>query len=554
MTINRLFKIPELVLLIGLDQHDFTLCIRVCREWFDIFTPLLYHTIAVYDFDLYSHKFEGATSRSKRSAKNAHLASSDDDPGYGGRMVHKYAHLIHSITSPDIHALTYLGDQAVNLTYVSLIPCFPGLVVFRPLYADAVEQLSWYKHWESLRDRKLIVSTWVALIDGNPSLKSVHIDLNNCVSGTEQIIHALAKCGHLEEIHLESMIQADIIEMVLDHCPHILSLSASCRRRRSHTRGDHQIFKAVSMGGVGAPTKIRYLNISNTEPWIYHVLRRCPDLKTLVLPQVNMDEFPVLSQGLITLTSTKLFNLRSLTLSIDAYKTATNEGGHPAPLINSCAASLTVLSITYISSPGFGRFVIPQIDPLLWLRLEEFRYRGPNAYGPDSPSHRLCDVLALCPNLRVFELFEVMVTATDFLSTQVVCDQTLAELALTVCSDFTAQPQPPPWIMSMSPYISVMDEIHMMTQLALTTPIHNPEPQPPHVSQPINAHPTEICLYIISKFPQLKRLEYGRKLDSNNLSHPTYPLGALGEKQECVQIFQKGLPRLRTLIVRGVSY
>lgn len=138
-----------------------------------------------------------------------------------------------------------------------------------------------------------------------------------------------------------------------------------------------------------------------------------------MLPRLKIDEFPAFSQELITLTSTKFFSLCSLAVSMDAYQIATNEGGHPAPLINSCAVSLTALSITYKDYRDFGRIVIPQIDPLLWLRLEEFRYEGPDHYGYVSPSYRLCDVLVFCPNLRVFELIEVVVTATDFLSTQV---------------------------------------------------------------------------------------------------------------------------------------
>lgn len=177
-------------------------------------------------------------------------------------MVHKYAHLIHSITSPDIHALTYLGDQAVNLTHVVSATPFYGAAVFRPPYANPYEHTVWMKYWMRFRDCEPIVSTWVALIDRNPGLKSVRIHLKDCDSGTERIIHALAKREHLEEVYLEAMMEADIIEKVLDLSPHILSLSASCAQRSVHYRGvESQIFKTESMGGVSAPTKIRYLNL-----------------------------------------------------------------------------------------------------------------------------------------------------------------------------------------------------------------------------------------------------------------------------------------------------
>ncbi|KAF8943830.1 hypothetical protein BGZ47_005021 [Haplosporangium gracile] len=454
MTGNRLLRIPELLSLIGqhLDQHDLTLCIRVCCEWFDTFTPFLYHTIAVYDFDLYSHKFEDAATRAQRSAKNAHLASSDDDPGYGGSMVYKYAHLIHSIASPNIHALAYLGDQAVNLTHVSLLPDFPDPVVFRPL---------------------------------NPGLKSVRIDLNHCDSGAERIIHALAKREHLEDVYLESVVEANTLEMMLDHCPHILSLSATFGHRDDYVHGiDHQIFKAESMGCVGTPTNIRHLSIRNTETWISHVLRRCPDLQTLMLPSVDMGVFTILAQEVITLSSSKFFSLHSLELTLRALTAGANNV-LTATLLNSCSASLAALTITDISRQDFGRTVIPSIDPLLWSRLEEFRYTGLDVYGLFTPSYSLCNVLALCPNLRVFEVSHTMVTATEFLSTRYVCGQSLVALTLTVCSDHTQifqAPQPQPGLQT--PFSFPLNEVHMaaMAQYALpiSIPLQPQAPQWPH--------------------------------------------------------------------------
>ncbi|KAF9306319.1 hypothetical protein BGZ91_008592, partial [Linnemannia elongata] len=342
MTGNRVLKIPELVSLIGqhLDQHDFTHCIRVCREWFDIFTPLLYHTISVYDFDLYSHKFKGETNRAKRSAKNNYLASSDDDPGYGGRMVHK-----------------------------------------------------------------------------NPSLKSVRIDLDNCDSGTERIIHALAKREHLEEVYLESIIETNIIELTLDHCPHILSLCATFGLGANYVPGSNeQVFDVNSTYRVGAPTKIRHLHIRTTQAWLPHVLRRCPDLQTLMLYPLDANVFTILAQEVINLSLSKFFGLRSLEFTLPRLTTETN-AALPTTLINSCSASLTALAITDNSRHDF---FIPQIDPLIWSRLQEFRYTGWSAYRHNNTFvSQVCGVLALCPNLRVFKVLKAMVTATELLSTQI---------------------------------------------------------------------------------------------------------------------------------------
>ncbi|KAG0286142.1 hypothetical protein BGZ96_009745 [Linnemannia gamsii] len=437
MSSDRLLEIPELVSLIGqhLDQHDFTVCIRVCRAWFDVFTPLLYHTIAVYEFDLYSHKFEGATSRSRRSFKNASLASSDEDPGCGGSMVYKYGHLIHSITSSNIHALTYLGEQAVNLTHVAIRRSSIDDVLYRPLYADDTEKLNWSQYWAEIQDRELIISTWVALIDRNPGLKSVRVDLSHCCSGTERIIHALAKCEHLEDVYLSSMVEPNTLEMMLDHCPQILSLSTTCGTQTTTKVPGfrHQTFRAESKGNVGASTKIRHFDIRTHEPWIPYVLRRCPDLLSLILPSVGMDIFIVLAQEVITLSLSKFFRLRSLELTLQASSIQTHKI-LLATLFNSCSASLTAMTITDTFGHDFGKVVIPHIDPLVWSRLEEFHYTGRDFDKHKTPSYHLCRVLALCPNLRVFEISMTMITASEFLTTPFVCSQTLASLKLTVCN------------------------------------------------------------------------------------------------------------------------
>ncbi|KAG0070729.1 hypothetical protein BGZ89_012643 [Linnemannia elongata] len=423
MTNNRLLKIPELGSLIGhhLDRHDLTTCIRVCRSWFDSFTPLLYHTVVVYDFDLYSTKFDVPPYRAQRSTKNAHLASSDDDPGYGGGMVHKYGHLVRSITSSNIRALAYLGDHAVNLTHVVLHPCFTSPAMFGTVIADTREQKAWGRLCGRFEDRELIISTWIALINRNPGLKSVRINLDSCDMGTERIIHALAKCEHLEEVYLESMTEVNTLEMMLDHCPHILSLSATCGQRATYVlRADQQMLKAEYPAVVGVPTKIRHFNITTDKAWnfndctlqlwIIQVLRRCPDLQSLVLI-LDMEMFSILVKEVTALSSSKFFSLRSLKLNAP-----TTEANNVllAILLNSCSASLTALTITGFSDDSFGRIVIPMIDPLLWLRLEEFRFMGTGTF---TPSNGLCNVLALCPNLRAFEVSNAAVTATEFLST-----------------------------------------------------------------------------------------------------------------------------------------
>ncbi|KAF9296984.1 hypothetical protein BGZ88_011402 [Linnemannia elongata] len=486
---TSLANFPELVSLIGhhLDRHDLTTCVRVCRSWFDAFTPLLYHTVVVYDFDLYSTKFDVPPYRAQRSTKNAHLASSDDDPGYGGGMVHKYGHLVHSITSSNIRALAYLGDHAVNLTHVVLHPCFSSPAMFGTVIADTREQKAWGRLCGRFEDRELIISTWIALINRNPGLKSVRINLDSCDMGTERIIHALAKCEHLEEVYLESMTEANTLEMMLDHCPHILSLSATCGQRATYVlRADQQMLKAEYPAAVGVPTKIRHFNITTDKAWnfndctlqlwIIQVLRRCPDLQSLVLI-LDMEMFSILVKEVTALSSSKFFSLRSLKLNAP-----TTEANNVllAILLNSCSASLTALTITVFSNGSFGRIVIPMIDPLLWLRLEEFRFMGTGTF---TPSNGLCNVLALCPNLRAFEVSDAAVTATEFLSTQFTCGHSLVSFALIACGDraqILQSPQPPPWLGLNNSFTTQEGHMATMAQFELPTPMPMPaQPQQP---------------------------------------------------------------------------
>ncbi|KAG0312056.1 hypothetical protein BGZ97_011461 [Linnemannia gamsii] len=462
MSSDRLFKIPELVSLIGqhLEQHDYTVCIRVCR-----------------------------TCRAPRSLKNASLASSDKDPGYGGSMVHKYAHLIHSIVCPNIRALTYLGEQAVNLTHVALRPGFPDDVIYRPLCVDDTERLAWSQYWESFQDRELIISTWVALIGRNPGLKSVRIDFYHCDSGTERIIHALAKCAQLEEVHLGSMTEPNTLEMMLDHCPQILSLSTTYNLRNTTRVPDagYQTFRAETMGNVGASTKIQHLNIRTLYSWLPHVLRRCPDLLSLIIPQVGLHVFTSIAQEVISLSLSKFFRLRSLELSL---RTITIKSKFLlATLFNSCAASLTAMTITDTHRHDFGQVVFPHIDPLVWSRLEEFRYSGSEPFSHETPSYQLCRVLALCPNLRIFEISDTMITASEFLTTPFVCSQTLVSLKLIVCSDhipLVQAQQLPSWLQPSVPFTA--QEIQMATMAQFELPIPLPpqqqQPQYPHVPPP----------------------------------------------------------------------
>ncbi|KAG0217877.1 hypothetical protein BGX33_009309 [Mortierella sp. NVP41] len=559
MEANQLLKIPELVRLIAqhLDQHDLTICLRISHAWFEAFCPLLYETIAVFDFDIYVLNVGYGYARPS-SAKNGHARFKGDKPsGYGGSRIYKYGHLVRSIVVREFRSLEYLGDQAVNLSHVH-IRRNPEGHSFRPSFCDGWEQLAWNKHWEKFAGRERIVDTWVALIDRNPGLKSVGIDLFGVDPGTEEIIHALAKREELTEIHLMRITQANTVEMLLDHCPHVPSI-----RLTNGLMGDEtpkQIFSADSSGQAGPATRIRHLDFyekdscHKNQTWINHVLRRCPELETLVLPACDDAVFSEIAQEIIKLSSSKFFGLRRLELYLCWRDMSETHRALIAALLNSCAESLTSLAITdypnvlveIIDYPNVLVEIIDLIDTGLWERLQEFRYTGYQTTTLDAPVPRLCAPLALCPNLRVFEVSNVMVTANEFLQTRLACLQTLVSFKLIVCCDHSDIPgvvhQPFPELF-MPAVTEAEAQMATMAQfeIAMTVPV---------IESVIAGEIAQGNLIYerILELVQLVQLDFGTSRPTGDRRFVIYPALI----SDCAPRFRKGLPRLQSLFVKGI--
>ncbi|KAK3844362.1 MAG: hypothetical protein J3R72DRAFT_438719 [Linnemannia gamsii] len=631
MATNRLLKIPELVSLIGqhLDQHDFTICIRVNKSWFDAFCPMLYHTIVVADFDIHTHAFETAhtapaatatitvanQAASQPRAEDSSLPPplppsinekerDEKELGYGGSRIHKYSRLIHSITVANIRSLTYLGEEAINLKHIAVLPEMVYSIRFQSIFQDNARRRNWICLWDQYCKGEVSIPIWAALIDRNPDLQSVQIDLNHCELGTEKIVYALSQAKQLEVVSLQGVTQIDTIELLLDHCPHILSLTTSdTDRSRTSFAGANQIFKDDV---VGAPTKIRHLCISTLDSWPIHVFRRCPDLESLTIPySVTPDVFVALAQEVTQLAQAKFFVLRSLSFVVHSRDYLTNVPvlindmkGIITNLLNSCCVQLTSLTIKdslHILSP-----IMDQLDPILWSRLEEFRYsHGDYFPSRPAPTPRLCDLLALCPNLRVFEVSHTLVGVPEFLKVRPICFHSLVSLKLIVSTDHTRtipppgnpqhpQAAPPAWLLTpITP-----QEAEMATMAQFELPPHLPTPAPPAwLPTPITPQEAEMATMAqfelppqlpispasmysggssrnafikmvadqgkevnqrIVEFTQLRSLQFGIKTEGSDIRYILFP--PLEGQDECVRTFKEGLPKLVSLQVKGVSY
>ncbi|KAF9911572.1 hypothetical protein EC991_003036 [Linnemannia zychae] len=560
---SRLVKIPELVSLVGqyLTKHDLALCIRVNKAWFDAYSPLLYHTISIVDFELNSLKLRDPPTTTGATTTSTSKDQVPKVPEYGNTLIHRYCHLIQSITVVNIHALTYLGDEAVNLTHIGVNVNLETTTLIPTLSGDANERLCVDKFWHYFRNGNVIIPIWVALIHRNPNLKSVCIDLSYCDQGTERIVRALGEgAKHLEEVVLWRMTQTNTMELFLDHCPHILSLTASCEVRDSGSlEGPDQIFRESS--GFDTLTKIRHLSIHCNDPWVTHVLRRCPDLEDLTIPALAANVYVAIIKEVTRLSLSKFFTLRNLSLTISPRRPSLpieKVKTTVANLLNSCCAQLVSLTIT--DSKRMLSQSMVQLDSSLWSRLEEFRYISKGSYTQHAaaPTDNLCNLLALCPNLRVFEVSNTMIAARDFLQTEIICFQSLTSLKLTVCASFpqsqTAQPQlqPPPWLTTLT-----VEQAQMATMAQFELPL-----QP--LSPPVIAADTIVSskkklstqaarVYSrILEFSELRTLDFGSQVPFSMLRFITLPT-AEGE-DECVSVFKEGLPRLLSLRVRDISF
>ncbi|KAF9115170.1 hypothetical protein BGW39_003122, partial [Mortierella sp. 14UC] len=563
---SHLVKIPELLSLIGqhLTKHDFTVCIRVNKAWFNAFSPLLYHTISVVDFEPNLPRFKdppttaGATSTITSTSEEKILKG----PEHGSNLIHRYCHLIRSITVANIHALTYLGDEAVNLAHIGVHVNLGVTTLFQPLHEDAAECLRRSAFWNYFRNGNVIIPIWVALIHRNPDLKSICVDLNYCDQGTEKIARALGeKANQLEDVVLWGMTQTDTIELFLDHCPHILSLTASCGLRGlTSLDGPDQIFRKED--DFGTPTKIRHLNIRCTESWLIHVLRRCPDLEDLTIPVLGTAYvFVAIVKEVTQLSLSKFFTLRSLTFtirardvtvpffSIDDMKTPITN------LLNSCCAQLVSLTVT--DEVRILGQTMDQLDSRLWSRLEEFRYTSTSStpHRFTAPTYRLCSLLALCPKLRVFEVSNTMVPAPEFLETRPACLQSLTSLKLTVCTDYSQiQPfqlqlqQPPPWITAFTAeqaQMATMAQFELPLQLPLTPVFSAGSSSTTESFQKRVSNQAADVYGRILEFSKLRTLEFGSTIPSFDICHITFP--SVQSEDECVRVLKGGLPQLSSL-------
>ncbi|KAG0224585.1 hypothetical protein B0O80DRAFT_449056 [Mortierella sp. GBAus27b] len=419
---QRSILIPELAGLVArnLTTHDLTVCLRVCRGWLQEFAPILYRNICVYDFDFYST--DGGSGFPPRTDK---LKVSADDVGYGGRCIHKYGHLIKTITTNNVHSLQYLGDGCVNLTRIS-VDRFRSYSNRPVAYPD---QQFWTNVFRKATQNA--ANIWADLIGRNPMLVSVVMDLGMVDGGFGKIAEALGRLEHLKEVHLYPLGHMSVIDDVLDHCPNITKLVC----RAVSALDVNYIFR-----GSGQPTKIRFLDLAGTLMFpsfgqAKNVIRRCPGLNRLSLAALEHYKAPFTVFAEAIRTSECHSTLKRLDVHGVVDFTLANQGFRS--LLHSSEA------LAQISIPADSDF-----PPEYYLkgtglmnRLVEFRYRNVSVSG--SVFNKVPGVLELCPVLQVFELTGAFVTLERFLEIDWACVATLKRLYISICKDGIADNNEP---------------------------------------------------------------------------------------------------------------
>ncbi|KAG0306959.1 hypothetical protein BGZ98_001381 [Dissophora globulifera] len=406
--------IPELADFIAayLPAQSLAVCLRVSRDWHGAFLPLLYRNIAVFDFDYHAKHVDhghpsGSVTSSQRSAT---------DVGYGGSRVHKYTHFTRTIVAANVHSFKYLGASCTRLTHASIIQNqnFTTARHAPPLLPQAT-RTAWNKYFAE-HSFPRTVDLWVQLIERNPSLVCVRMDLEEVMHGSENIAEALGSLKHLQELTLFKPTQRNAVEIFLDHCPGIRTFEFISESPRT-------IFTPVEPAKT---TQIRHLKFGYPfapEPRVCaYLLKRCPNLEWLTLP-LNA-RLELLTTAGATINS---LNIRSTLTRVD-FDGNISLLHVPQAIFCSLVEPENVSSITFSRARVDFESLTYLADPGLRERIRVLVF----SFALHIQAHNTVAVLETCPNLEVFELENAHISVHEFLDLNISCQASLTSLKLSI--------------------------------------------------------------------------------------------------------------------------
>ncbi|KAF8927533.1 hypothetical protein EDD21DRAFT_362008 [Dissophora ornata] len=522
----NVFEIPELILHISrhLTPHELTVCLRVSSAWFESFISPLYENITIFDFDYY--KLDVGAGLAIRTENNRQQeppyltlsqGGASDASGYGGSQVHKYGHLVRTICTAYIQSAQYLGD-CTHLTCISIYPSYEHHFLVEP--RDHKELALWSQYRTKNMPGKELARIWVELIERNHALKVVKMDLQWFEGNMHLVAKALGALEELEEIHLCDLGKPNELEVILEHCTNIRTLIFA-----PGFYNVKQIFIPRPMVGK---TRLQYLDISNQASemrgaesirWLDQLLERCPELERL--------GFPKFAEGNLFTDAAAIIpkhcpNLRRLDFKQISDTNCSQSSRALGELLNSCpqlrAVSLDLPLKDFSAEHQLREF------PELRERLEEFRSEVSSSDLLRSNAVFL--ILELCPNLRVFDVRNVVLTVEELLHIQWSCRDTLQSLGMTV---------------------SQMDDVTAADPESL--------PEQPGGASPVDEAVTGRCqanTLLVDQFVQLKALEELR-LDYVVPAGQGYKKSGWKVDGETLEQFRV-LKELRVLCINGSYY
>ncbi|KAG0367317.1 hypothetical protein BGZ54_004074 [Gamsiella multidivaricata] len=422
---ERTVLIPELAELIAIDltPPDLAACVRVDRTWFSTFIPQLYRHICVFDFDFHSH--ENQTNRKSRFEKWLQFWFPKK---LGGSQVYKYAHHIRTISTANVHSLQYLGDTCTNLTHATVEEFLSKRTECRacPFFDREI------RYWEDyFRKTTLLwtVDIWEALIQRNPRLVYVSMDLYQIKDGLHRIAEALGNLDHLRETFLRWPQAKNAIQLFLDQCPSIHTFTICIE---PHTR-----IIARTTAEDGQPTGIKHLRFPMPSyphhTVIAYMIKRCPALERLSLPYLSI---PLFSEVAAAIEASPC---RTTLKRIDFSGDMGTSTFVLEPFERLLAASEQLSSISFADSRGdfFASKFLCYIG--LRDRLTELSFTSIDLYKRCSPT-LVFSALELCPNLRVFEMQKASIDVGQFLGLTWACRGSLKKLRITLsCTETQAR-------------------------------------------------------------------------------------------------------------------
>ncbi|KAF9131573.1 hypothetical protein BGW39_001622 [Mortierella sp. 14UC] len=438
---------PEVLERIALftDPHTLTICIRACRLWFDCFLPALYQDINVYHFDYLSTDLgDGYPSRSDN------IPRTKDTVGYGGQFIHKHGRFIKSVTVGTARALKYLlHPDCTNLEYVTtrapLVKLYwsvRGMPAdysqYRAMPRNDAELSAFANKFSGENGNRLTSQIWVPLFTQHPGLRQISMyTLPAYDKDAVRVAKAMGALTKLKELHIKFVKHWEALQALLDFCPQVHKITMETFSNKYSN--PIQTFRSRSNNYTEMTnepkTQVRELDLFSRgrlqlQPWIIHVLWRCPLLESLVVPMYhNENNFPLVVRALVEHCP----EIRHLYVRIQGMSKGPATVNALADLFNTGCPRLTSLKLYDAADVFLLEHHFANQD--LRRRLEKFVYisSGPLSKRNDGAiagSELAFGVLLVCPNLRVFEARRMTLDVFEFLEMDVVCLRTLTTLCL----------------------------------------------------------------------------------------------------------------------------